>query len=98
MSDQAALPSDYAERAAAVPANTWTFRRIAFFAVVTALLLMRWRQIELMPATDLKDVAHDDTILIFLIVFLYFVGPTAEHFVRVSGIVQSFWPFGKKPA
>lgn len=87
---------DYAEQAAALPPNKWTFRRFAFFLVVAVLLALRWREIELMPAEDLRETAHDGALLIGLFAILYFIGPTAEHIVRLGKIVQAAWPFGRK--
>ncbi len=91
-----ALPSDYAERLSALPANSWTFRRIFIFAATALLLALEWRMVELMPPADLAGVAKWHVALIGLLAFLYLVGPTAEHVVRLGSLVQSFWPLGSK--
>ncbi|BCW89979.1 hypothetical protein sos41_31470 [Alphaproteobacteria bacterium SO-S41] len=98
MSDQAALPEDYAERAAAMPANTWTFRRIFVFIVTGVLLVLLWRLVELMPVEAAPEIAKWLIVLIAIFAVLYLVGPTAEHVVRLGSIVQSIWPFGRAKA
>lgn len=78
----------------ALPENSWTYRRLAFFVIVGALLALRWRTVERMPPEDLREVISQDTFLIALFAVLYIVGPTAEYMVRIfkiGGAIVTAW-------
>ncbi len=81
--------ADYAEPLQkALPDGVWTFRRVFVFGLTLLTLALVWRIVELAPAEQLPGVAKWLICLNMLLVVVYTIGPTAEHFVRLGAAAR----------